>query len=266
MKTRIQSRRRIGKLRAALLAAVLGGLLVSGHAGAQWKVIDPAHIKTQIAEFGKEAARWGEQGRQWYKEYQQFMQQYNSFLSTVQNMRPTFGLPEGTQLEPVAADFMVQQRCGEPSYGGGTAGILGRMISIDLTGNPQQQNWELCDKLQRMRNKQYNEMVAYLQQTMPQMNSELQSAGDSFQGGQKTEGEMNAYAAKLSKVRGDIAKADEEFDARMKAYDTFAKATEIHQGSLTRGTLRGSSGLIQQVTNAAVMRQALCGGGRCDTD
>lgn len=215
-----------------------------------------------LIEYAEEAIRWGQQGQQWYTEYQQFVQQYNSFLSRIQTMRSAFGLPQGAQLQPVADDFMVEQRCGDP-YGGGTAGILGRMTGISLGGNVQRQRYELCANLQMMRNKQYNEMVAYLQQTMPQMQNELDSAGSSFTGGEKTQGDMAAYAAKLSKVNNDIGKSNEEFDARMKAYDTYAKATELTQGSLTRMSLRGNPGLIRQVTSAAVMRQALCGGGKC---
>jgi hypothetical protein len=260
MKTRNQLRRRTGKLRSALLALAL---LASGSASAQWIVNDPAHMGAQIAEFGQQAARWGEQGRQWLAEYEQFMQQYNSFLSSIQNMQSMFGLPQGAQLQPVPEDFMVQEECGEP-YGGGTAGILGRLTGFSIGDNPQQKRWEYCAGLQRMRNKQYNEMVEYLQQTMPQMSSELDSAGRQFVGSGKTAGDMSAYAAKLDKVKGDMARSNEEFNARMKAYDTYAKATEHTQGSLTKSTLRGGSGLIQQVTNAAVMREALCGGGQCD--
>lgn len=262
MKTRIQPRRRTCRLRTALLATAMSGLLVSGNVAAQWQVIDPTHIKTQIVEFGKEAARWGEQGQQWYKEYQQFMQQYNSFLSSIQNMQSMINLPDGVPLQPVPEDFMVQERCGQ-QHGGGTAGILGRLTSFTIGDNPQEKRMEYCVHLQMMRNKQYNEMVAYLQDTMPQVNAELNSAGQQFVGSGKTAGDMNAYAAKLDKVKGDMAKSNEEFSARMVAYDTYVKATELNQGSLTRSTMRGGSGWVR-LTNAAVMRQALCGGGQCD--
>lgn len=263
MKTMIKSVRRASKLSAALLTLAMAGLLGSGNAAATgFPVVDAAHIQAQVMEFGQQAARWGEQGRQWYKEYEQFMQQYNSFLSKYQNMQSSFGVPQGTPMEPVADDFMVRERCGD-RYGSGTAGILGRLTGFTTKDNPQQKRWMYCNDLQRMRNKQYNEMVAYLQKTMPAMNKDLQDAGNNFSGGQ-TAGEMDTYASKLNKVNGDIARTNEEFDARMTAYDTYARATEITQGSLTRSTLRGGSGLLQQVSNGLIMREALCGSGQCD--
>lgn len=239
-------------------------MFVSGNASAQWAVIDPAHISAQMAEFGQQAARWGEQGQQWLKEYQQWKQQYDALLSRVNNMQSMFGLPTGQALQPVPDDYMVATRCGTTPEGTGTAAIMGRLTAFTTGENPQVTRWVYCVQEQRMRNKQFNDMVAYLQKTVPEMNVELQRAGNEFQSGQKTEGEMNAMAAKLSKVNGDIAQSNDEFDARMKAYDTYISATKTNQGTLTRSTMRGGNGLIQQVTNAAVMRQALCGGGKCD--
>lgn len=256
------SNSRTGKVASVVLA--LAGLLASGTAAAQWYVIDPAHIQTQMAEFGQQAARWGEQGQQWMKEYNQWRQQYDSFLSRVNNMQSMFGLPGAQPMQRVPDDYMVASRCGTTPGGTGVAAIMGRLTAFTTGDNPQVRRWQYCAQEQYMRNKQFNEMVAYLQETVPEMNRELQQAGAEFQSGQKTEGEMNAMAAKLNKVNGDIAQSNDEFDARMKAYDTYVNATRQDQGSLTRSTMRGGNGLIQQVTNAAVMRQALCGGGKCD--
>lgn len=265
MKTGLHPRRRSDKLRAAMLAAALSGLLVSGHAGAQWKVVDPAHIKTQLAEFGKEAARWGEQGRQWTKEYQQFMQQYNSWLSKIDNMQSTFGVPQqGVQLQTVDENtFNVEERCGS-EFGGGATGIFGRLTQVNMTSNIYQQRYELCANLQKMRNMQYNDAVQYLQETMPQMQAELNNAGQRFVGSGKTAGDMNAYAAKLNKVNGDIAQSDSNFEAQMRAFDAYAKATEVSQGTLTRAAMRGSAGPIRKITSTAVMYERLCGNGQCD--
>ena len=248
----------------AMLASVMGvaGLLAPRPAQAIF-CSNCSTIFQDIVEYAKEAMRWGEQGRQWTKEYQQFMQQYNSFLSTIQNMRSSFGLPQGAALEPVAEDFMVAERCGD-RYGGGTAGIVGRLTGFSIGDNPQQKRWEYCANLQKMRNRQYNEMVQYLQETMVAMSNDLESAGRQFVGSGRTEGDMNAYSAKLEKVKGDVQHSNDEFQSRMAAYDTYAKAMELNQGSLTRSTMRGGAGIIQKVTNAAVMRQALCGGGKCD--
>lgn len=266
MKTKTQSSCRIGKLRTTLLAVALGGLLVSGHAGAQWQVVDPAHIKTQIAEFGKEAARWGEQGRQWYKEYQQFMQQYTSFLSTIDSMQSAFGLPQkGFEMEVVDENkFDVEERCG-PEYGSGVTGVLGQLTQINMQRDIYQQRWLLCARLQVALNKRYNDAVRYLQETMPKMQQELDKAGQQFLGSGKTAGDMNAYAAKLNKVNGDIARSTEDFEARMQAYDAYAKATERSQGTLTRASMRGgNAGLIRKITSTAVMYKQLCGNGQCD--
>lgn len=267
MKTSIQSRRRTGKLRAALLVAAMSGLLASGTAAAVgWTVVDPTHIKTQIAEFGKEAARWGEQGRQWYKEYQQFMQQYESFLSTIDNMQSMFGLPQqGFEMKTVDENtFDVEERCGS-KYGSGVTGVLGQLTQINMQHDVYQQRWLLCARLQVTLNKRYNDAVRYLQETMPEMQQELNNAGEQFRGSGKTAGDMNAYAAKLNKVNGDIARSTKDFEARMQAYDAYAKATERSQGTLTRASMRGgNAGLIRKITSTAVMYQQLCGNGQCD--
>lgn len=266
MNSATPSRRRTGKQRLSLLALVMGGLLASGNAVSGIPVIDPTQIAGQIQEFFKEASRWGEQGQQWAKEAQQFTQQYNSFLSNIMNMQSAFGMPQGKPLEKIEnpGTFMVQERCGD-QYGGGTAGLLGRLTGFTMGDNPHQKRWEYCANLQRMRNEQYNEMVEYLQETMPRMMAELEQAGDNFTGGNKTQGDMNAYAAKLDKVKGDISTSNEQFNARMQAYDTFAKATEIIQGTLTRAALRGHSGLPSKIVNVATMKTALCGtsGSKC---
>ncbi len=264
MKMATISRLRAAKLRGAAMALAIGGLLASGNASAQWAVIDFGHIKAQMAEFAQQAARWGEQGQQWLKEYNQWKQQYDALMSRVNNMQSMFGLPGAQPMQRVPDDYMVASRCGSTPEGTGVAAIMGRLSAFTTGDNPQVRRWRYCAQEQYMRNKQFNEMVLYLQETVPEMNRELQRAGNEFQGGQKTEGEMNAMSAKLSKVNGDIAQSNEEFDTRMKAYDTYISATRQDQGSLTRSTMRGGNGLIQQVTNAAVMRRALCGGGKCD--
>ena len=265
MKVRNQLPQRTGKFKAALMAATMGGLLASGTSAATgYPVVDIAHIKAQVIEFGQQAARWGEQGRQWTKEYQQFMQQYNSFLSSINTMQTNFSLAPGSQMQEVDENtYMVEERCG-PQYGTGSSAIFGRLTGIDMRGDIHQQRWQLCASLQVARNKQYNEVVRYLNETAPRMQAELNQAGQQFVGSGKTQGDMSAYAAKMEKVKGDMAQSNEEFQARMQGYDAFAKGVETAQGSLTRGSLRGSAGLIKQVTNTAVMYEALCGSGKCD--
>lgn len=266
MKTTSQSCRRTRRLRAALLTLAMGGLLASGNAAAQWFTIDKTHIKTQIAEFGKEAARWGEQGRQWYKEYQQFVKQYDSFLSKIDSMQSMFGLPQqGFEMKTVDENtFDVEERCGS-QYGSGVTGVLGQLTQINMQHDIYQQRWLLCARLQVALNKRYNDAVKYLQETMPKMQEELDGAGQQFLGSGKTAGDMNAYAAKLNKVNGDIARATEGFEARMQAYDAYASATERSQATLTRASMRGgNAGLIRKITSTAVMYKQLCGNGQCD--
>lgn len=264
MKTAIRSGRRAGKLKAALLSVTLSGLLLSGNAAAQWAVIDPAHIETQMAEFAQQAARWGEQGQQWLKEYQQWKQQYDSWLSSISSMQSNFGLVPGSSMEEVDENtYMVEERCGPP-YGGGTAGVFGRLTGIDTRTQIQKQRWELCAKLQVARNKQYNEVVKYLNETAPAMQAEMNKAGQQFVGSGKTQGDMTAYAAKMNKVDADAKRTHDEFQARMQGYDAYAKAVEVAQGGLTRSTMRGGAGMIEKVVNGGVMYTALCGGGKCD--
>ncbi len=268
MKTRIQLRQRATKLRAVLLTATVGALLLSGNAAAQWTVIDPTHIKTQLAEFAKEAARWGEQGRQWYKEYQQFMQEYNSFLSSIDNMQSMFSMSPGAEMQEVPDDFNVAELCGEQG-GGGVSGMLGSVVGIDPRGDLYAQNYRYCASAQIMRNRQYNEAVRYLRDTVPQMQAELDRAGNQFVGSGKTQGDMSAYSAKMEKVKGDIATANNRFEAQMLAYNTYVKTQESNQATLTRTAMRGGSGLksnIKQMADVAAVFTALCGGGKCSTE
>ena len=268
MKTSSKTCLHTAKSKAVLLAGALVGLLASGSASAQWTVIDPAHIKAQLMEFGQEAARWGEQGRQWYQEYQQFMQQYSSFLSSVDNMESSFGTQQGAEMQEVPEDFHVKEECGEQS-GGGISGMLGSMVGVDPRGDLYAQNYRYCASAQIMRNRQYNEVVRYLRDTVPQMQSELNVAGQRFVGSGKTSGDMNAYAARMNKVEGDIDTAHKKFEAQMLAYSTYIKAQQTNQATLTKTAMRGGSGLksnIKQMADAAAVFTALCGGGQCETE
>ncbi|KAB8173758.1 hypothetical protein FKV24_014005 [Lysobacter maris] len=263
MKSISQFRRNNGKQRHAMLALALGGLLASGNALAGIPVIDPTQIAGQITEFVKEAGRWGEQGQQWIKEARQFQQQYDSLLSSVGSMRATFGLPEGIEMQKVDEREYVEERCG-PAYGGGVGGMLGQVFQVDLRGDVYQQRYKLCEGAQMMRNRQYNETVEYLQEVMPKMQGELESAGDKFVGSGKTQGDMGSYFAKLQKVDADMSEANERYEARMRAYTTYIAAVERASGTLTRAAMRGQSGLPAKVASVVTMRQALCGGGQCD--
>lgn len=264
MKSTTQIRRRTGKQRLAVLAMALGGLLGSGNATSSGiPVVDVGHIAVQVQEFGTEALRWGEQGQQWIKEAQQFMQQYNSFLSNIQNMRSKFGLPQGVTMQKVDETHYVEERCG-PAYGGGVGGMLGQVFQVDLRGDISKQRYDLCASAQMMRNRQYNETVEYLQEIMPQMQGELEAAGNNFVGSGKTQGDMSGYFAKLQKVDADMTEANERYESRMRAYSTYIAALDRAAGTLTRATMRGQAGLLTKVASAAVMRQALCGGGQCD--
>ncbi|QDH71352.1 hypothetical protein [Marilutibacter alkalisoli] len=264
MNNMTQTRRPIVKQRLALLALAMAGLLASGNAAAQWIVNDTLHVKTQLAEFTKEATRWGEQGRQWLKEYQQFMQQYNSFLSSANQVRASYNLPDAVPMRKVEDDEYVEERCG-PRYGGGSAGVLGRMFQVDLRGDVQQQRYEVCALIQQMRNRQLNDTVDYLQKTMPQMKADLIAAGDRFIGSGKTQGDMTTYSAEFSQVGAGMAQSHEEFQALMQAYEKYINALESAQGTLTRAAMRGHSGLPSKIVNVATMKTALCGtsGSKC---
>jgi hypothetical protein len=256
---------RKGKSSIAMLAAALAGLLASAPASAQWATIDMPHIKAQMAEFAQEAARWGEQGRQWVKEYQQWKAQYDAWLSSIESMQTSFGMQQGATMQEVSDNFHVEEECGE--QGGGN--LLGSIVGVDARGNLYAQNYRYCASAQIMRNRRYNEVVRYLRDTVPSMQSELDAAGQQFVGSGKTQGDMTAYSAKMNKVESDIDTAHKRFEAQMLGYDAYIRTQETNQATLAKTAMRGGSGLksqIKQMADAAAVFTALCGRGQCETE
>jgi hypothetical protein len=255
--------------KAAATVLFVGGLLASGHAAAQWAVIDPAHIKAQIVEFGQQAARWGEQGQQWLKEYQQWKQQYDAMFAQYQAFESAIEMPQGAPMEKVSLNFNVKERCGS-KYGDGAPGLIGSITGVNLQGNIQQQRWNNCQAVQVARNLQYNETVDYFETQVQAMNSEIRSIYSLVSSNRMNQTEMQASSERLKQARDETESKKEDYDRRMTAYDTYVSRLEQNQGTLTRTALRGGSGLqskMKDIVDATALGVALCGtdGSKCKT-
>lgn len=255
-----------------LIAAL--GLAVAGGAQAFWFppiIFDAKHsienIARQIENSINQLKQWAtgpfsQQIRDANK-LRQLIKDYESTLNTVRSLQAALTLPNGAPLSPVDENtHLVEANCGEQG-GGGVAGLIGSLTGLDLRGNVFAQQYDLCVKMQRMRNRQYNEMVTYLSTTvnsMQQMNNELTSVLSTARNSGDV---MGATANALSASRKQ-AMANSEFETRMTAYNAYYQTQKQNQGSLAKGAMRGQPGLLRTVVDAAAMRTALCAGGRCN--
>lgn len=202
----------------------------------------------QYNEYIQTAQRW-----------QQQIQQFQSMLSNLQSMVSMLGLPQGVPLTPVAENFMVVERCGGNS--GDLSSVLsqalGSLVGVSLGDKIKQQQLKVCVMTQRMRNKQYNEMVAFMTTTIQQIEARKTEVNGIVGSGQRDVGQMNQAMLRVQQTNSDIQSKMKEFEARMQAYDTYIATMEKQQETLTQTALRGQPSILGQVIKTAVLKGAL---------
>jgi hypothetical protein len=250
------------RLKAAVLTVALGLSLTAGNVQAQAVVEIGGNLFTNIMNQVNTAltqveavGEYAETASRWTRELQQFRDMMNS----IDSMVSTLGLPMGVNLKKVPENFMVAEKCGgnPGDLGGILSSALGSLVGVSLEGKIKQQQMEVCVSAQRMRNRQYNEMVDYMTTTMGQMNS-MKSLLANFRGtGTRTSGQMDGAIYEVQKTNGEMEQAKSEFESRMKAYDTYIAAMDKTQAVLAQTTLRGKPSIMGEVIKTAALATAL---------
>jgi hypothetical protein len=265
-------RRRVTPLRVAVLAGALslGGVSTANAQfcyafwmfGAPCPVMESggaliANVKSQIdtllrqiealAEYGEKAARWI-----------RILQQFQDMMNSINSMISTLGLPAGVALERVPENYMVAEKCGvSGDIGSVLSSLMGEMVGFGMNDNTKRKQQELCVSIQRMQNRQFNEIVDYMKDSMGQLNT-LRSQLASFRGtGTRTSGDMSGSIYEVEKTNGEIEQKMSEFQARMTAYNTYIKSQKQVQATLAQTTLRGKPSIMGEVIKTAALKTAL---------
>lgn len=265
---KLQFRRSSLKPRFGLRASAIGlGLMLSlAMAGAQAQH-DPIHtfmnvLRQKISDILKQA-EWAKKQTDDVTELTQLVTKYTSMLRKLENLQSLINLPVGVSLRKVDENtFMVEEACGEAG-GGGVGGLVGRLIGVDLRGDIFRQQYNICVSTQQMRNRQFNETVDFLTTTMDSMKAMGQEL-NTTSARVTNPGDVDGNITQRLNAANKLDAAMGEFERRMIAYDTFIGEQENAMAGTAKVAMRGNAGLLRTVTDAAAMRLALCGGGRCN--
>lgn len=203
----------------------------------------------QLIADGKE---YGEQVTRWNRTFQE----YRNALIKIQGLINNFGLPAGATLERVPDDYMVAEVC--RTSGGFSATSLLKKFVLDTSGDLYAQQQQLCVNIQMMENRKRNETVEFLEKTIPSINSSLNEImGWRFGSDGNLSGTMTAVDSDSLRTANDIAKLQQEWEARMRSYDAYEESMKANQRVLARVALKGKPGVISQLVKTAALKGAL---------
>lgn len=256
--------RKFGRnLRQKRLAAILLGSMAvfsSTPVGASgWPVFDLSGLLQALKEFAQnkeqlaaDAVEYGEQVSRWSRT----LQEYRDALVKIQGLINNFGLPPGATLERVPDDYMVADVC--RTSASFSAGSLLKKFVLDTSGDLYAQQQQLCVNIQMMENRKRNETVDFLEKTIPSINSTLgEIMGWRFGGAGNEAGTVSAVNSDSLRTANDIAKLQQEWEARMRSYDAYEESMKANQRVLARVALKGKPGVISQLVKTAALKGAL---------
>ncbi|PZS87503.1 MULTISPECIES: hypothetical protein [Stenotrophomonas] len=204
-----------------------------------------AQIKADGLEYAAQVTRW-----------KRTFQEYQDALVQIQGLINNFGLPPGATLERVPDDYMVADVC--RTSAGFSAGSLLKKFVLDTSGDLYAQQQQLCVNIQMMENRKRNETVEFLEKTIPSINSTLgEIMGWRFGGDGNLAGTMSAVNSDSLRTANDIAKLQQEWEARMRSYDAYEESMKANQRVLARVALKGKPGVISQLVKTAALKGAL---------
>ncbi|MDT3487041.1 hypothetical protein [Stenotrophomonas maltophilia] len=204
-----------------------------------------AQIKADGLEYAAQVTRW-----------KKTFQEYQDALVQIQGLINNFGLPPGATLERVPDDYMVADVC--RTSAGFSAGSLLKKFVLDTSGDLYAQQQQLCVNIQMMENRKRNETVEFLEKTIPSINSTLgEIMGWRFGGDGNLAGTMSAVNSDSLRTANDIAKLQQEWEARMRSYDAYEESMKANQRVLARVALKGKPGVISQLVKTAALKGAL---------
>lgn len=212
--------------------------------GIFWKI---QQVFSQVKEFTTEAQRWQETKRH--------MEQLDSIFDP---LRFSMDLPPGAQLEPVAEDYLVKEKCGPDALGTGWKQLAGN-ITFGGGANWKKRQHELCVSIQRMDNRKFNETLFFLEETMDQVRSEMDRNLESRESSDNTSGGAQAAQGDTARLGNQLNAMAQTWSARMQAYDASIASLKEQQRVLAKAALRGDpvKRAVGDVVQVAVLKKAL---------
>ncbi len=212
--------------------------------GIFWKI---QQVFSQVKEFTTEAQRWQETKRH--------MEQLDSIFDP---LRFSMDLPPGAQLEPVAEDYLVKEKCGPDALGTGWKQLAGN-ITFGGGANWKKRQHELCVSIQRMDNRKFNETLFFLEETMDQVRSEMDRNLESRESSDNSSGGAQAAQGDTARLGNQLNAMAQTWSARMQAYDASIASLKEQQRVLAKAALRGDpvKRAVGDVVQVAVLKKAL---------
>lgn len=250
--TRRRHRTRKGAQACALTIALAVGSPTANASG--WPVVDIQGIFwkiqqlfSQVQEFTTEAQRW--------KDTKQHMEQLDSLFDP---LRFSMDLPPGAQLEPVAEDYLIKEKCGREALGTGWKQLAGN-ITFGGGADWKKRQHELCVSIQRMDNRKFNETIFFLEETMDQVRSEMDRNLESRENSENTSGGAQAAQGDTARLGNQLNAMAQTWSARMQAYDASIASLKEQQRVLAKAALRGDpvKRAVGDVVQVAVLKKAL---------
>lgn len=212
--------------------------------GIFWKI---QQLVSQVKEFTTEAQRW--------KDTKRHMEQLDSIFDP---LRFAMDLPPGAQLEPVAEDYLVKEKCGREALGTGWKQLAGK-ITFGGGADWKRRQHELCVSIQRMDNRKFNETLFFLEETMEQVRSEMDRNLESRESSDNTSGGAQAAQGDTARLGNQLNAMAQTWSARMQAYDASISSLKEQQRVLAKAALRGDplKRAVGDVVQVAVLKKAL---------
>lgn len=244
---------------AALLLGSMAVLSASPVGASGYPVFDLSALIQALKDFKQSNAQLIADGKEYgaqISRWNRTLQEYRNALVQIQGLINNFGLPAGATLERVPDDYMVAELC--RTSGGFSATSLLKKFVLDTSGDLYAQQQQLCVNIQMMENRKRNETVEFLEQTIPSINSTLNEImGWRFGGDGNLAGTMSAVDSDSLRTANDIAKLQQEWEARMRSYEAYEESMKANQRVLARVALKGKPGVISQLVKTAALKGAL---------
>ncbi|RYY22150.1 MAG: hypothetical protein EOP62_23640 [Sphingomonadales bacterium] len=201
-----------------------------------------------LAQKIQDAGEYTETAMRWKRQLEHFQQQ----LVKLKHAMMGFSMPKGMAMQKVLDDYMVVERCG----GGFSLASVVQGFSLNPNGNIVEQRKTICASIQIAQNRKYNETIAFVTETLPQLEAALKQTNE------RRDSSEDQGVTQASQY--DAANYSNAFDTRYRAwevnirtYDTYIEAMEYKQRALTHMGLKGEENPLGAVVKTAALKAAL---------
>lgn len=195
------------------------------------------------SEYGLEAKRW-------YDKYLHMQQQ----LIKLQGFTASMG-PMTEQFARRAEDYAMTESC-HGSDGGLSLAALKQEFGIDLNGDIQEQQVQLCERIVLAENAKYNETVDMLKR-LRKRSDELKKIEQGRSNVGDSQGNLEANDNDVARFSAGMQMDLEYWEAMLAGYDSYIGLLRMDQQRLALRAMDGSSKPWGTVIQGAVLKAAL---------